>query len=107
MTGMLLIALLACRNDPAPDSTDTAPVDSGDTETEPAPADRSTGPTLPVDYQTLEDFSGSEDFAFDGEGYLVSVDYYGNLTREDQSNNSEVILPDISSFAAGTALYSQ
>ena len=58
-------------------------------------------PELPADMELLEGFTGSEDFAFDGEGYLVSVDDNGNLVRIDQDGHKELVVPGLG-YTAGT-----
>ncbi len=96
-----MLLLLAC----TPDPIDTIPPAEDTAQAEPVePADCATTPVLPAAVTTLTGFSGAEDFAFDQDGYLLSVDGYGNLTRENQAGDTEVIFPDVSSFAAGTAL---
>ncbi len=56
---------------------------------------------LPVTPTTLSGFSGSEDFAFDGDGNLVSA-FSGSLTRQGKTGGPSVI---VSGFGdtAGTA----
>ncbi len=46
-----------------------------------------------VPFDTLTGYSGSEDFAFDAEGALVSVDQNGNLTRQPRGEASQLISP--------------
>ncbi len=62
-------------------------------------------PELPADMELLEGFTGSEDFAFDGEGYLVSVDDNGNLVRIDQDGHKELVVPGLG-YTAGTHVLS-
>jgi len=76
--------------------------DSGSTDTgepldcEPAPA--------PVATTFLPGYTGAEDFAFDSEGYLVSVDTFGNLVGINQAGETRLILPDATMYAAGTRI---
>ena len=53
---------------------------------------------LPLPFTTLHGFSGSEDFAFDAEGNLVSNDD-GNLTRETKNNDERLFSPNIGETA--------
>ncbi len=55
-------------------------------------------PPLPAEFETLKDFSGAEDFAIDGEGYLVSVDQ-GKLTGQSLSGDTKIIAVGIGSTA--------
>lgn len=43
----------------------------------------------------LPDFSGSEDYAFDHDGYVVHVTDYGGLVRENLAGDSEVIATNL------------
>lgn len=56
---------------------------------------------IPLDADYLEGFTGAEDFAFDGEGYLVSIDQRGNLIGINQAGERKVILANASDFGAG------
>lgn len=82
--------------DTAPDSAADSAVDSDplDTCDELAP--------LPVDDGYLAGFQGSEDFAFDADGYLVAFDSRGNLLGINQAGDQRVIATKASRFAAGT-----
>lgn len=53
----------------------------------------------PFEFDTLTGFTGSEDFAFDGNGYLVSTDHNGNLMRMDIEGNKEVFVPGVGETA--------
>jgi sugar lactone lactonase YvrE len=60
-------------------------------------------PTPPVHVSaTLQDFSGAEDFAFDGEGNLISIDAAGNLTRQPRNGPRTVVVPNAAQTGAGT-----
>ena len=58
--------------------------------------------TLPVDEDTLTGYTGAEDFAFDADGYLVSIDLRGNLVAINQAGAQYVILPQATALGAGT-----
>jgi len=76
---------------------DTVPADVG-------PIDPcSVEPALPLAYVTLTGFTGSEDFAF-REQWAYSVDMNGNLVRDTASGAGQMVLPNLSTFAAGMAL---
>jgi sugar lactone lactonase YvrE len=61
-------------------------------------------PGAPLAFSTLEGFSGAEDFAFDADGGLVSVDFDGNLISRQQDGTVRVIRPGLGVELAGTAL---
>jgi len=87
-----------------PDTTpeDTTPVDTEETEV--TPVDPCVDePDLPLDFETLTGFTGSEDFAFNGQ-WAYSVDANGNLVRDNHSGQGQMVLPNLSTFAAGMAL---
>ena len=55
-------------------------------------------PELPLDYDSSGGWSGAEDFTFDGEGYLVSVDN-GSLTRRNRAGDEIVVRPGLGETA--------
>ena len=59
-------------------------------------------PPTPVPFHTLTGFSGSEDFAFDKVGNLVSANGGGNLTKQPKTGAAVVFVPN-SGIDAGTA----
>ena len=76
---------------------DTAPDEPDRNEcTEPNP--------LPVDSTTLSGFTQAEDFVFDADGYLVSVDVRGNLVGINQEGDKRVILPRVGDSTSGMHL---
>lgn len=85
------VALVALHGCPSPQTT-PAP--------DPEPCDEL--PDLPVSFTTLEGFSGAEDFAFDADGGLVSVDLNGNLTSRQRDGTQRIIAPGFGEMA-GTA----
>ncbi|MBL8783978.1 MAG: hypothetical protein JNJ59_03665 [Deltaproteobacteria bacterium] len=82
--------------DVAPEVTDVA-VDTTE------PYDCAGDPPLPLPVETLTGFTGSEDFAFDAAGYVYSVDAAGNLLRELADGLGNLVVPNVSTFAAGIA----
>lgn len=81
---------------------DTAPTGvtgvTGDTGPE---LDCSELPPVPFAYDTLNGFSTSEDFDFDGDGYLCSINS-GNLACKDRSGGVKIVAVDVASSTAGT-----
>ena len=55
-------------------------------------------PELPLSYDSTGGWSGAEDFTFDGEGYLVSVDN-GSLTRRNRDGDELVVRPGLGETA--------
>src|SRR4051812_236568 len=83
----MMLLLLACADpDPAPATKPTVGSD-------PVVDACTTLPALPVDAAILRGFTGSEDFAFDGDGNVVGVDENGNLVRVDIDGGTSVLLP--------------
>lgn len=58
-------------------------------------------PAQPVNVQQLPDWTTAEDFDFDAEGYVVSVEN-SNLYGKDPYGNVRVMSPNISGWTAGT-----
>lgn len=92
---------------------DTAGADTVEVDTTPA-TDTTPGKmdceavaamTLPASFSTLRDFSGSEDFAFDLDGNIVSTDQFGNLVRQTMDGSTSVFLPNVG-ITAGTGFLS-
>ncbi|MDP2308789.1 MAG: SMP-30/gluconolactonase/LRE family protein [Pseudomonadota bacterium] len=78
-------------------ATDSGETDSGDTDTGVcAPA------AVPVANNFERGYTGAEDFAFDGEGYLVSIDPLGNLVGINREGEQKTILPGATLYGAGT-----
>jgi sugar lactone lactonase YvrE len=65
----------------------------------PLAIDCSVLPDPPVDYDTLEGFTSSEDFVFDAQGNYVGVDEDGNLVRISKTGEKELWAPSIGSTA--------
>jgi sugar lactone lactonase YvrE len=80
------------------DSADGDTADSA--EPNPEPACDELAP-LPVTPGYLSGFQGSEDFAFDAEGYLVGLDPNGSLLGINQAMETKLILPRASDYGAG------
>ncbi len=114
LPAIMLSALLAiaagCSTDSSANSPDAAgggAVDAGDIESidastrrpDAAPATCSTPNALPITPATLRGFSGSEDFAFDAKGNLVSVDVSANMTRQKKTGNPRVFSPNLGETA--------
>ncbi|GEM_PF-1302692 len=60
-------------------------------------------PESPLSYTSTSGWSGAEDFTFDGEGYLVSVDQ-GSLTRRNRAGDEIVVRPGLGETAGITML---
>lgn len=109
----LLLALPACQpvkggvaesgavESPADSAEDTA----GDTGARVDTADSAVAcealAPVPLEAGYLSGYTGGEDFAFDGEGYLVSIDLRGNLVGINQAGDRKVILPNATQYGAG------
>ncbi len=50
----------------------------------------------------MRGYTGAEDFAFDAEGYMVSIDNLGNLVGIRQTGEQKVIMPEATLYGAGT-----
>ncbi len=111
---ILLIALAGCRcgapqvgdTHPEGDTEDTLPHDSTPDDSGPEdtgdPAHDCTEPApLPVTAGRLTGFTQAEDFAFDGQGYLVSIDWNGTLLGINQDGDTRVILPNAGEWTSG------
>lgn len=90
-------------DDPAveepPEDTDVDPTSTGDTAT--VPELDCTLPSLPRPFTTIQDFTRSEDFDFDADGYHVSVQNR-DLVGNDLSGAFKLISPNIGLQTAGT-----
>jgi len=86
--------------DTAPDTGDTAP-DTGDTGDTGTPYDVCEDlPAYPLTAGSTNGWSGAEDFTLDGEGYYVSVEENGNLTRRSRAGEEILVRPGLG-YAAG------
>ena len=93
-----MILLLACHQ-PDEKRPDPTTDDTGVTEAPVCdPAE------LPVESELMRGYTGAEDFAFDADGYMVSIDAYGNLVGIAQSGDQKLILADATPYGAGTRL---
>jgi sugar lactone lactonase YvrE len=76
--------------------------DTGEDDDTGTPTNECTDPApLPVDSSRLGGFTGAEDFVFDGEGYLVSIDEQGNLVGINRDAERKVILPGVGEWTSG------
>jgi sugar lactone lactonase YvrE len=84
---------------PPPRPNDTP--DAGATPSEPDPValDCSALPSAPLEFESLEGFTSSEDFVFDADGNYVGVDGNGNLVRISKSGQKQLWAPSIGSTA--------
>ncbi len=82
------------------DGSDGGDDTGGSTGEDPGP-DCSVLPDVEDDSERYNGFTGAEDFAFDDEGYAVSVDENGNLIAEDIEGDGTVVLPGLG-YTAGT-----
>ena len=111
--GVLLLLSLGCpvTPDSAPDrrhGRDSGAVDTADTANDTgetgdsAPDECDSLAAIPVKSSYLPGFTGAEDFAFDAEGYLVSIDQNGNMVRINQAGDQQVVVVAASTSGAGT-----
>ncbi len=87
-------------DDPDGDTSDSGTPDTGGDDLPDCD-----GAPLPLEAASLTGFTGAEDFAFDADGYLVSVDLSGDLVGVRKDGTRRLILPDLSEFAAGTRFH--
>ncbi len=78
-------------------SFDAVPPDAAVPDAKPA-VDCENLATLPVSYTTLTGFSGSEDFAFDAAGNLVSTGFQG-ITKQPKTGDATLFSPNVSGTA--------
>lgn len=95
----IIFVLWACSK-AAPDKPAATPQDSSPQDTE-SVLDCSDLAPLPLEADTLRGFTPSEDFAFDGNGNVVSVDRNGNLVRMTLAGDTQVWLPN---FGEGSGI---
>ena len=79
---------------------DTGDDDTGDDDT----FDCENLPPIPAEFTQMDGFTGSEDFAFDGAGGMVSVNNQGSLVRHTIDGEMSVIKPNLTNVAAGTEI---
>ena len=117
-TWILALALpLACARDEDPpvgdddsantdddDDDDATPGDDDVADDDADPVDCDDLPPIPPPIELIEGFTGSEDFAFDGDGWVVSVNNQGNLVRHTYDGEMEIIKPNLTHEAAGTEI---
>jgi hypothetical protein len=86
--------------DPPPPEADETP-DAGASPTGPEPValDCTALPEAPLEFESLEGFTSSEDFVFDAEGNYVGVDDNGNLVRITREGQKQLWSPSIGSTA--------
>lgn len=121
-------AMLACTPEPPPKVVPpdpSTPTDTDTTDSETAVPTGQTGttgttaatgdtgpeidctivPTIPVPWITTDAFQTSEDFDFDGDGYLCSIVNGRDLTCLDQQGNFKMVAPNVVDWgAAGTRI---
>ena len=85
-----------------PDDTQPDTVDTVDTvDSAPVVHDCDELAPLPVDSTRLRGFIPAEDFVLDNEGYLVGIDYGGNLIGINMQGERKVILPNAGQWTSG------
>lgn len=93
----MIFFLFACNGNAidAPSTDSDEPVtDSGDTGDTGEPFDICDDlPPAPYDVDMLNGFTASEDFAFDAEGHVISVEWNGNLVKQTFDGTKTVIIP--------------
>ncbi len=102
---MLLLACVPAQPEVAQQgaSHDTAAVETGvgDSGRDTSLAACDELPPLPVEAGYLSGFQGSEDFAFDDDGFLVGLDTRGNILGINQAGDQKVIVTKATRFGAG------
>lgn len=101
---LLAAFILGCGSSSPADNPDGGAGGEGDATTSrpdagEQPVDCSQLAAIPIQPTVLTNFSGSEDFAFDSEGNLVSTDQSGNLTKQPKSGNRQVFVPGLGETA--------
>ena len=103
----LSVALAACKTDPKPSpggegegEDDTGTTDSGTTDTgDPDLLECDSLPDPPYTPERLRGFTQSEDFVFDADGHIISIDNSGNLVRHTYEGEKSVIVPRVGEVA--------
>lgn len=78
---------------------------SGSEESTGEPLDCDNLADLPIDFNTVDGASSSEDFVFDGDGYLRNI-VNGDLLRAEHGEASTLLFPGVGEWASGTAMLS-
>lgn len=102
---MALLVLAACDTGPSKtgaegeeESIESAQNDdTGDTGIDDSVCDDI--PDAPHSIESLRGFTTSEDFVFDRDGHVISVDQVGNLVRQTKDGTTAVILPRVGEVA--------
>ncbi|MCP4921216.1 MAG: hypothetical protein GY913_30330 [Proteobacteria bacterium] len=92
----MILFLLACNGNAVdnPDDSDPQTTDSGDTGDTGDPYSICDDlPQAPYDTDLIKGYTASEDFAFDGEGNVLSVEWNGNLVSQNYDGDTTVIVP--------------
>ena len=94
---MSVVLFLACNGnavDTVPTDSDPQVTDSGDSGDTGEPFDICLDlPPAPYDVEHVKGFTASEDFAFDLEGHILSVEWNGNLVKQTYDGETTVIIP--------------
>jgi sugar lactone lactonase YvrE len=111
---VVALALSGCKGggvllgpDP-PDDDDDSSEDDDDSVAD--DDDTSVGPDcdalnpLPAEFNEFSGITSAEDFVFDLEGYVVSVDPQGNLVRSTKEGETSLVVPGIVSDSAGISM---
>ena len=59
---------------------------------------------LPAEFNQFSGITSAEDFVFDREGHVVSVDPQGNLVRSTKEGDTSLVVPGIVSDSAGISM---
>lgn len=100
-TALALLLLGACRGEP--DGTKPDPEPGDDTGVVDPGPECGELPEAPFPTERIGGFTASEDFVFDAEGHIISIDDAGNLIRQDREGNKTVIVPNVGE-AAGMSM---
>ena len=110
---IVLFIVPSCEDGGGPvvaDDDDASDADAGDDDDTAADDDTSgdddtTGcddlPAGPLDYTVLAGPKATEDFAFDGQGYMIGADWGGSLLKSTYDGDSQLWVPNAGSFISG------
>ena len=106
---LLASLLIGCPPSPTDDDAtgddDDATADDDDAGDDDDSVDCSALEALPVQYETVSDIVSAEDFVFERDGGVLSIDPSGNLVRSVRGGGSSLVAPSVStSDTAGISM---